>query len=118
MMQTIRRLLPLTFVTLFIFSALSTSARAQSQAQPDVQPPIYLGTAWYPEQWPESRWDTDLTLMQQAGIRFVRITEFAWSSIEPEEGVYKFDWVDRAIADAAKHHIFVVLGTPTAAPPA
>jgi beta-galactosidase len=117
-MQPIRKLLPLAFVSLFIFSALGISARAQPQSQPEAQPPIYLGTAWYPEQWPESRWDADLTLMQQAGIRFVRITEFAWSSIEPEEGVYKFDWVDHAIADAAKHHIFVVLGTPTAAPPA
>ena len=38
--------------------------------------------------------------------------------MEPEEGDYDFDWLDHAIADAAKHHIYVVLGTPTAAPPA
>ena len=43
-----------------------------------------LGTAWYPEQWPESRWDADLTLMQQAGIHMVRVGEFAWSRMEPE----------------------------------
>jgi beta-galactosidase len=56
--------------------------------------------------------------MEQAGIRFVRITEFAWSSMEPTEGHYNFDWVDHAIAAAAKHHIYVVLGTPGATPPA
>ncbi|MEO8737778.1 MAG: beta-galactosidase [Edaphobacter sp.] len=116
MMQPLRKIIPLALVLLFI-TVPSTPLSAQ-KPQPEAQPPLYLGTAWYPEQWPETRWDADLTLMQQAGIRFVRITEFAWSSIEPTEGVYKFEWVDHAIADAARHHIFVVLGTPTAAPPA
>jgi beta-galactosidase len=56
--------------------------------------------------------------MEQAGIRFVRMGEFAWSTMEPAEGDYRFEWLDHAIDDAAKHHIFVVLGTPSAAPPA
>jgi len=83
------------------------------------QPPnLLLGTAWYPEQWPESRWEEDLKLMQAAGIHMVRVGEFAWSRMEPEEGRFEMDWLDRAVAQAAKHGIFVVLGTPTAAPPA
>ena len=77
-----------------------------------------LGTAWYPEQWPESRWDADLTLMQQAGIHMVRVGEFAWSRMEPSEGHYDLDWLDHAVAAAAKHGIYTVVGTPTAAPPA
>ena len=77
-----------------------------------------LGAAWYPEQWPESRWDADLTLMEKAHMHVVRVAEFAWSSMEPSEGHFEFGWLDRAIALAAKHHIQVVLGTPTAAPPA
>jgi beta-galactosidase len=81
-------------------------------------PSLLLGTAWYPEQWPESRWEADLQLMEAAQIHFVRITEFAWSKMEPLEGQYDFAWLDRAIAAAAKHHIAVVLGTPTATPPA
>ncbi len=81
-------------------------------------PPLLLGTAWYPEQWPESRWDADLALMQKAKVHFVRVGEFAWSRMEPEEGQYDLDWLDRAIAAAAKHDIYTVLGTPTAAPPA
>lgn len=81
------------------------------------QPPLLVGAAWYPEQWPESRWDKDLALMEAAHIDVVRVGEFAWSTMEPSEGQYNFGWLDRAIADAARHHIYVVLGTPTAAPP-
>jgi beta-galactosidase len=90
----------------------------QSQTSAPQPPPILLGTAWYPEQWPESRWEADLTLMQQAGIHMVRVGEFAWSRMEPSEGQYDLDWLDRAVAAAAKHEIYTVLGTPTAAPPA
>ena len=86
---------------------------ATNESTPPVPPAILLGTAWYPEQWPESRWDADLALMQQAGIRMVRIAEFAWSRMEPSEGHYDLDWIDRAITAAAKHRIYTVLGTPT-----
>jgi beta-galactosidase len=110
-------LLPRKLLSLAL-AALLTPAIAPAQQAPATPPPIYLGTAWYPEQWPESRWEADLTLMEQAGIRFVRITEFSWSSMEPTEGNYNFDWIDHAIAAAAKHHIAVVLGTPGATPPA
>ncbi|MFI5070964.1 MAG: beta-galactosidase [Terriglobales bacterium] len=77
-----------------------------------------MGTAWYPEQWPESRWEKDLELMEAANIKVVRVGEFAWSRMEPSEGHYDFDWLERAISLAAKHHIVSVVGTPTAAPPA
>jgi beta-galactosidase len=89
---------------------------SQNAAPPP--PAILLGTGWYPEQWPESRWDADLTLMQQAGVRMVRVGEFAWSRMEPSEGQYDLDWLDRAITAAAKHGIYIVLGTPTPTPPA
>ena len=38
--------------------------------------------------------------------------------MEPREGHYDLDWVERAVRMAEKHHIAVVLGTPSAAPPA
>ncbi|HEX4156673.1 MAG TPA: beta-galactosidase [Acidobacteriaceae bacterium] len=85
---------------------------------PAVIAPLRIGAAWYPEQWPESRWDKDLALMEQAHFNIVRIGEFAWSTEEPLEGHYSFAWLDRAIALAARHHIAVVIGTPTDAPPA
>jgi beta-galactosidase len=107
------------YLILFVFFfTLTFSFRSLGQSTTSPPPPILLGTAWYPEQWPESRWETDLTLMQQAGIHMVRVGEFAWSRMEPEEGHYDLDWLDRAITAAAKHNIYTVLGTPTAAPPA
>lgn len=92
------------------------SAKAASPGP--VLPGLILGAAWYPEQWPESRWEEDLSLMQAAGIHMVRVAEFAWSRMEPEEGKFDFDWIQRAVALAAQHDILVVLGTPSAAPPA
>jgi beta-galactosidase len=77
-----------------------------------------MGTDWYPEQWPESGWEEDLRLMEAANLKVVRLAEFAWSRIEPSEGHYDFDWLERAISVAAKHHIVSVIGTPTAGPPA
>ena len=107
------------WVGVCLLAAISTAAAlAQaSTAVPDA-PPLSLGAAWYPEQWPESRWDADLALMEKAHITFVRITEFAWSSMEPSEGRYDLDWVEHAIRAAERHHIQVILGTPGAAPPA
>jgi beta-galactosidase len=97
------------FATLFAAGAASS----QDRQKPESKLPLYLGTAWYPEQWPESRWDADLTLMEKAHVHFVRITEFAWSTMEPSEGHYDLDWVERAVRIAEKHHIAVVLGTPS-----
>ena len=98
-------------------SVLSAPAQAPLPPAPR-KPALLLGAAWYPEQWPESRWDADLSLMQAAHIRFVRVGEFAWSTMEPKEGDFELDWLDRAIRAAEKHGIAVVIGTPSAAPPA
>ena len=79
---------------------------------------LLMGADWYPEQWPEERWETDLQMMEDAHLNVARIAEFAWSTMEPAEGNFRFDWLERAIRQAEKHHIAIVLGTPTAAPPA
>jgi len=79
---------------------------------------LLMGTDWYPEQWPETRWETDLQMMEASHLNVVRIVEFAWSRMEPSEGQFDFAWLDRAIRLAEKYHVAVVLGTPTAAPPA
>ena len=93
--------------------------RAQVPLPPEPRTPaLMLGAAWYPEQWPESRWQADLQLMQDAGVTFVRVGEFAWARMEPTEGQYDFGWLEHAVRAAEKHHIAVVLGTPGATPPA
>jgi len=101
--------------------AILVSAQSFAQAPLPSSPrrgPLMLGAAWYPEQWPESQWESDLALMEAAHINFVRVAEFAWSTMEPKEGDYQLDWLERAVRAAEKHHIAVVLGTPSAAPPA
>ncbi|HEY0315945.1 MAG TPA: beta-galactosidase [Sphingomonas sp.] len=88
---------------------------APLSAAPD---PLRFGAAWYPEQWPEARWGADLDGMRGAHMNVVRIAEFSWSRMEPADGQFDFTWLDRAIDAAASRGIKVVLGTPTAAPPA
>jgi len=79
---------------------------------------VIVGVDYYPEHWPEDRWERDAELMEEAGIGLVRLAEFAWSKMEPEEGSFNFDWLDRAMEVLYSRGIEVVLGTPTAAPPA
>ncbi|NNE54347.1 MAG: beta-galactosidase [Sulfitobacter sp.] len=76
-----------------------------------------LGVCYYPEHWPEEMWAQDAVNMVEAGISWVRIGEFAWSRLEPKEGLFEFDWLDRAIATLADAGLKVVLGTPSATPP-
>ena len=107
--------------TLLAFAAILLSCTIPAQQPLPLEqrtPALLLGAAWYPEQWPEQRWDADLSLMEAAHIHLVRMGEFAWSTMEPSEGNYQLDWLDHAIRAAEKHHIAVVLGTPGAAPPA
>jgi beta-galactosidase len=110
----------LTFI--FVISAIAqprTNPSASNSSTPSAAAStLVLGAAWYPEQWPEERWEKDLSLMQAAGVNTVRVGEFAWSRMEPSEGHFDLDWLERAITLAASHNIKVVLGTPTAAPPA
>lgn len=77
-----------------------------------------LGVCYYPEHWPESMWDDDYRRMRELGLSVIRVAEFAWSIFEPEEGVFSFDLFDRAIDAAHRHGLKVILGTPTATPPA
>ena len=78
---------------------------------------MYFGVDYYPEHWPEERWPLDAKMMNEANINVVRLAEFAWAKMEPEEGLYDFAWLDRAIGVLAGQGIKVVLGTPTAAAP-
>jgi len=79
---------------------------------------MLLGTPYYPEHWPEERWATDARLMQEAGISRVRMGEFAWHRMEPTEGHFEFDWLQRAIEVFARHEIGTILCTPTPTYPA
>lgn len=102
-----------------LFFSQLICGQEQSSNHPPIAPApsLLLGAAWYPEQWPESRWNADLDLMQKAHLHVVRVGEFAWTALEPQEGKYDLDWLARAVDLAGKHGIYIILGTPTAAPP-
>ena len=76
-----------------------------------------LGVCYYPEHWDESLWINDAKQMSDLGLTWVRIGEFAWKRIEPTEGDFHFEWLDKAINILGEAGLKIVLGTPTATPP-
>ncbi len=79
---------------------------------------IAYGGDYYPEQWPEEVWREDVALMRAAGVNLVSVGIFAWAMLEPTEGEFTFDWLDRVIGLLHDAGIGVDLATPTAGPPA
>ena len=77
-----------------------------------------FGVDYYPEHWPKERWATDAQMMREMGIQIVRMGEFSWQKFEPRAGEFHFEELDEAIEILAGEGIDVILGTPTAAPPA
>jgi len=76
-----------------------------------------MGIYYYPEHWDKSEWERDVKSISEIGFEFIHIAEFAWIDMEPQEGIYKFDWLDAVIDLAAKYKLKVILGTPTAVSP-
>jgi beta-galactosidase len=76
-----------------------------------------FGTYYYPEQWNESQWERDIKKMAEMGFCFTHYGEFAWSSMEPEEGKYDFTWLDKSVELAKKYGLKVIMCTPSATPP-
>ena len=79
---------------------------------------LTLGVCYYPEHWDRALWKDDLQRMKQYGIEVIRLAEFSWALMEPEEGKYDFSFWDEFLALAAEENMKVVFCTPTATPPA
>ena len=78
---------------------------------------LYFGAAYYSEYLPYDRVEKDMEMMEKAGMNVIRIAESTWSTLEPQEGMYDFTHIDRMLDAAARHHISVIVGTPTYAVP-
>ncbi|MEL1239566.1 beta-galactosidase [Flavobacterium flavipallidum] len=76
-----------------------------------------VGVYYYPEHWDPSQWDRDLKKIAEMGFEFTHFGEFAWAELEPQEGVYDFKWLDKAVEIAAKYNLKIVMCTSTATPP-
>jgi beta-galactosidase len=101
---------------LFLLIAFSSQAFAQKQFfKPEKL--IETGVYYYPEAWNPEQWERDFANMEKMGFEFTHFAEFAWAQIEPSEGVYDFKWLDKAVELASKHHLKVIMCTPSATPP-
>lgn len=78
---------------------------------------LLFGVAYYDEYMPYERLDKDVQMMKETGINVVRIAESTWSTVEPQDGVYDFNHIDRVLNAMHKAGIGVIIGTPTYAVP-
>jgi beta-galactosidase len=78
------------------------------------------GGDYNPDQWldrPDILAD-DIKLMQLANTNTFSVGIFAWSALEPEEGIYHFEWLDFIIDNIYNIGGRVILATPSGARPA
>ena len=59
----------------------------------------------------------DIRFMKKAGVNVVSLCIFSWSSLEPEEGIYTFEWLDKVMDSMYENGIYVILATPSAGKP-
>lgn len=107
-------------------SGLSTTDQAYARSDQNVSltpdasrwpSGIHLAVDYYPSQWPEWMWESDVARMRDSNISLVRVDEFDWSVLEPKEGQYNFTLLDKTLDLLQKYGIKAIVGTPTAAPP-
>lgn len=90
------------------------------QKRYDLEKRFLHGGDYNPDQWldyPEIL-QKDLELMDKANTNTFSLGIFAWSTLEPEEGVFHFDWLDRVMDNIAEKGGNVILATPSGARPA
>lgn len=83
-------------------------------------PKMLHGADYNPEQWkkyPEVL-EEDIRLMKQANCNVMSIGMFSWSSLEPEEGFFTFEFLDSLLDKLHQNGIYVFLATPSGARPA
>jgi len=87
------------------------------QPLPKMQKKLYYGSAYYPELWPETDVAADLAHFKATGIDVVRMGEFAWSTMEPDEGCISLAFFRRVIDRLHANGIDTIFCTPTPTPP-
>ena len=81
---------------------------------------ILHGGDYCPEQWladPQVL-EADRRLRRLSGCNTFTVGIFSWSHLEPSEGVFEFDWLDRVMDELAEDGCKAILATPSAARPA
>ncbi len=104
------------FVLFGILASLNSAAQKFDKYFPK-KDLTTVGVYYYPEHWDQSQWDRDLKKIAEMGFEFTHFGEFAWAQLEPQEGVYDFKWLDKAVGIAAKYNLKIIMCTSTATPP-
>lgn len=80
---------------------------------------ILHGADYNPEQWAhdEAIFEEDLRLMKKAKVNVMSVGIFSWAKLEPEEGIFDFNWLDTIIDRLYENGVSVFLATPTGARP-
>ena len=78
---------------------------------------LMYGAAYYPELWDEGTVNKDIERMKRLGLDVVRMGEFAWSVLEPEEGRIDISVFVNVIQKLHENGISTVMCTPTPTPP-
>jgi beta-galactosidase len=77
------------------------------------------GADYNPDQWlhrPDIL-EKDIKLMKKANCNVMSLGIFAWSTLEPEEGNFQFEWLDQIIENLYQNGINIMLATPSGARP-
>ncbi|WP_239256300.1 beta-galactosidase [Listeria ilorinensis] len=85
----------------------------------DLDERFWHGGDYNPDQWlayPEIL-EADIVMMEKANINTVTLGVFAWSALEPEEGTFTFEWLDKIFEDIHAMGGNVILATPSGGRP-
>ncbi len=80
-------------------------------------PVLGYGADFNPEQWDDVVLEDDVALMVEAGVTVVTVGVFAWALLEPEQDVFRLEWLRRVLDRLHAAGIGVDLATGTASPP-
>jgi beta-galactosidase len=106
--------------------AKSRAGTAAASGPPDRYPPviprfphILHGGDWNPDQWLHEPGilEEDFRLMEKAGCNTFSVGIFAWSALEPEEGRYTFEWLDRVMDGLRARGFYAFVATPSGGKP-
>lgn len=81
---------------------------------------IMHGGDYNPEQWLDRPdiLEKDIVMMKKAGVNCATLGVFAWSTYEPNEGEYHFEWLKEIMDNLYANGIYTILATPSGARPA
>ena len=77
------------------------------------------GGDYNPEQWLDRPdiLEKDLDMLEESGCNVVSLGIFSWSTLEPEEGVFRFEWLENIINKLYERGISVIPATPSGSRP-